>query len=249
MKILVRNIGSGSQRCSLFDLPETAVPAEPLDPLWGRNSTRLRPEKSGSRCVATVRPRRRTRSEKSTVAEPTERLLGLLWRGLSAAIPEPKEIEMVGHRVVHGGMEFRTAVRIHAEVEKTIERLKALAPLHNEHNLVGIRVARDVLGERAEHGAVFDTAFHHRLSPAAATYAGPHAWLGLRLDKETNAASPMDADLSTPDSSIRALIVKSREAWQIAREWHALLGGASRGNTSRTPSAKSGDTKSTAVIV
>jgi acetate kinase len=82
------------------------------------------------------------------------------------------EVAGVGHRVVHGGSLFDRATLITAEVEAAIEGLAALAPLHNPANLLGIRAARAVLGE-VPHVAVFDTAFHQTMPPAAYTYALP----------------------------------------------------------------------------
>jgi acetate kinase len=51
----------------------------------------------------------------------------------------------------------------------------------------------------------------------------PFEFLGLELDPEMNERSPLDTDIATPGSKVRVLLVKSREAWQIARECHALL--------------------------
>lgn len=76
----------------------------------------------------------------------------------------------VGHRVVHGGSLFDSATLITDEVEKQIDELSALAPLHNPPNLLGIRAARKALPD-VPHVAVFDTAFHQTLPPAAYTYA------------------------------------------------------------------------------
>ncbi|WFE42163.1 acetate kinase [Micromonospora sp. WMMD998] len=76
----------------------------------------------------------------------------------------------VGHRVVHGGRRFSTPVRIDDAVVTAIEELVPLAPLHNPVNLAGIRVAREALPDTPQ-VAVFDTAFHHTLPEAAATYA------------------------------------------------------------------------------
>ncbi|WP_174257460.1 acetate/propionate family kinase [Phytoactinopolyspora alkaliphila] len=76
----------------------------------------------------------------------------------------------VGHRVVHGGERFSAPVRVDDDVERTIDELSALAPLHNPPNLAGIRVARQVLPD-LPHVAVFDTAFHQTLPPVAYTYA------------------------------------------------------------------------------
>ncbi len=79
-------------------------------------------------------------------------------------------ISAVGHRVVHGGSLFDRATLVTDEVEGQIDELSALAPLHNPANLLGIRAARRAL-PRVPHVAVFDTAFHQTLPPAAYTYA------------------------------------------------------------------------------
>jgi len=76
----------------------------------------------------------------------------------------------VGHRVVHGGEEFDRATVVDDDVEAAIERLSALAPLHNPANLQGIRAAKRSFPD-VPHVAVFDTAFHQTLAPAAYTYA------------------------------------------------------------------------------
>lgn len=79
-------------------------------------------------------------------------------------------IVAVGHRVVMGGDQFSTPVRIDADVVAAIDRLAPLAPLHNPANLAGIELARELLPD-VPHVAVFDTAFFHQLPAAAATYA------------------------------------------------------------------------------
>lgn len=76
----------------------------------------------------------------------------------------------VGHRVVHGGARFFAPTLIDADVERQIEELSVLAPLHNPANLAGILAARAVFTD-VPHVAVFDTAFHQTLPPAAYTYA------------------------------------------------------------------------------
>jgi acetate kinase len=79
-------------------------------------------------------------------------------------------IVAVGHRVVHGGSLFDRAALITPRVEKQIDDLSALAPLHNPDNLLGIRAAQAAL-PGVPQVAVFDTAFHQTLPPAAYTYA------------------------------------------------------------------------------
>ncbi len=76
----------------------------------------------------------------------------------------------VGHRVVHGGARFFEPTVITPLVEINIEDLSVLAPLHNPANLQGIRAAKRAFPD-IPHVAVFDTAFHQTLAPAAYTYA------------------------------------------------------------------------------
>jgi len=85
-------------------------------------------------------------------------------------------VEAVGHRVVHGGERFHESVIIDAEVERQIEELSILAPLHNPHNLEGYRAARAHL-PGVPQVAVFDTAFHHTLPPRAYVYGLPYEYL------------------------------------------------------------------------
>jgi acetate kinase len=79
-------------------------------------------------------------------------------------------IDAVGHRVVHGGPDFHQATVVDDKVEAAIAACVPLAPLHNPHNLAGIRAARTALAT-VPHVAVFDTAFHVRLPRRARTYA------------------------------------------------------------------------------
>jgi acetate kinase len=86
------------------------------------------------------------------------------------ALGPDRDIVAVGHRVVHGGPRFSAATLITDEVEREIDELSALAPLHNPANVLGIRAARLAL-PGVPHVAVFDTAFHQSLPPEAYTYA------------------------------------------------------------------------------
>jgi len=79
-------------------------------------------------------------------------------------------IEAVGHRVVHGGLEFSDACLIDDQVVNRITELVPLAPLHNPWNLEGIRAAMTAL-PHVPHVAVFDTAFHQTMPPEASTLA------------------------------------------------------------------------------
>ena len=81
----------------------------------------------------------------------------------------------VGHRVVHGGDEFSGSMRITPEVVAKIDACIPLGPLHNPPNLLGIRVAQELLPGLPQI-AVFDTAFHQTMPPVAFTYPVPYEW-------------------------------------------------------------------------
>jgi acetate kinase len=92
------------------------------------------------------------------------------------------QADVVGHRIVHGGERFRTAVRIDTEVESELRGLVDLAPLHQPKSLDALDAVSAALPNLPA-VACFDTAFHASLPEAAATYALPAAWrerFGLR---------------------------------------------------------------------
>ena len=84
-------------------------------------------------------------------------------------------IDAIGHRVVHGGAVFAEPTRLDDDVVEVIRELVPLAPLHNPANLAGIEAARATWPTVAQ-VAVFDTAFHRTLPPAAHRYAVPESW-------------------------------------------------------------------------
>jgi len=92
------------------------------------------------------------------------------------------EVRAAGHRVVHGGSEFREAVRLGREVEARLDQLSDLAPLHNRPAVAAIRALQGLRPD-LEQVACFDTAFHSHLPLEASTYALPRelsARYGLR---------------------------------------------------------------------
>lgn len=101
------------------------------------------------------------------------RISELLTDKNKGVIDSPDEIEVVGHRVVHGGKSFSETTVINEQVKKQIERLIPLAPLHNPANLAGINLAEEVF-TKAKQVAVFDTAFHQTIPEKASTYAIPN---------------------------------------------------------------------------
>jgi acetate kinase len=90
-------------------------------------------------------------------------------------VDELVDADAVGHRVVHGGARFREPVLLDDSVERAIDELSVIAPLHNVPALEAIREARRTLPD-VPHVAVFDTAFHATLPERASTYAVPARW-------------------------------------------------------------------------
>lgn len=90
-------------------------------------------------------------------------------------ISDPKEIEAVGHRVVHGGESFAKTMVITEAVKEKIKNLFPLAPLHNPPNYLGIEVAENIFSS-AKQVAVFDTAFHQTMPPVAFRIAIPKSF-------------------------------------------------------------------------
>jgi acetate kinase len=179
MKILVLNSGSGSERIALFQI-EGSLPLEPPPPLWQASTDTTAPGQPPGKLVVKIQLRDHGEASDnipadSSPAERSKRLLRTL-RDEGRVLGGPAEINAISHRVVHGGSEYSSAVLVDEKVERDIERFAAFAPLHNEHNLEGIRAAREIFGSHIPQIAVFDTAFHRTLPEAAAIYAGPHAW-------------------------------------------------------------------------
>src|SRR5207247_10971336 len=89
-------------------------------------------------------------------------------------LPDPSVLAAVGHRIVHGGR-FTAPVLITPDVRSRITALADLAPLHNPPSLDTLAAAQAELPD-VPHVAVFDTAFHAPLPPAAQTYPVPEIW-------------------------------------------------------------------------
>jgi acetate kinase len=85
------------------------------------------------------------------------------------------DVDLVAHRVVHGGQRFREPVLVDDQVLAQIHALEELAPLHNAAALRGLAEARQAF-PGVRHAAVFDTGFHATMPPVAATYAIPRRW-------------------------------------------------------------------------
>ena len=173
MKILVLNSGSSSQKSALFDLsPGTSD--DPVPPLW---EGKLQWDGDKEELHISSRSGNEIRREgKAGVHRAAlESMLENLWDGPTAVLNSPTEIQIVGHRIVHGGPKLTEPVRVTAEVKREIENVASIAPLHNQAGLQGIELAEKLL-PNAPQIAVFDTGFHHTLPDAAFIYPVPYDW-------------------------------------------------------------------------
>ena len=110
-----------------------------------------------------------------THAEAIAAVLDALVDPKNGVISSMKEIDAVGHRVVHGGEKFASSVVITDEVMAAIEECNPLAPLHNPANIIGIKACQDKM-PGVPMVAVFDTAFHQTMPAKAYTYAIPYEY-------------------------------------------------------------------------
>lgn len=184
MKILVMNGGSSSFKCWFRDVPDGKPWTARVD--W--------------------KP-----------SEKPEGLLGpliqSLWEGENKAIDSPAEIEVVGHRIVHGGPKYRQSVVITPEVRAGIAEQAEFAPAHNRLQLAGIETVDRAIGGGVRQVAVFDTGFHATLQPAAYVYPGPYEWLdqgirrygfhGISVQYSTRRAAEL---LHVPANSSRLIV-------------------------------------------
>ena len=163
MKVLVLNAGSSSIKYELFDMQARSALAAGLVERIGEEHGQLR--------------QRRGSEESTREGAIKDHRHGFAWMAdalrESGAVTSPDELFGVGHRVVHGGEEFREPALIDEQVIARIRDQIPLAPLHNPANLVGIEVAMGGLSG-VPHVAVFDTAFHHSMPPHAYHYALPY---------------------------------------------------------------------------
>jgi acetate kinase len=179
MKILVLNSGSSSQKSCLYDIGNT-LPEHPPAPAWEGKI-----EWDGDHADIQVQnshgAKLKERVQVASRSDAIDRLLDTLWNGNLRIVSVPSEIDVVGHRIVHGGKELVKATAITPEVNSAIARMSVFAPLHNRAELEGIEIIEKHIGEVLQ-VAVFDTGFHSRLPEPAAVYPGPYEWLaqGIR---------------------------------------------------------------------
>lgn len=175
MKILVLNAGSSSQKIRLYELAGDAAPAlTPPAPLWAVDADWGKKPESMS-ITRTVAGKTATDEEPAGEREEIlSRLLTSLWQGKHAVIQQPGEIDLIGHRVVHGGPNYQESVLVTPLVLEELRRLVSFAPLHQPANLAGIETTSRLFPAKSQI-AVFDTAYHHNMPRVAQVYPGPYA--------------------------------------------------------------------------
>ncbi len=163
MKVLIINAGSSSLKYQLMETETEAVLAKGLCERIGIDGV-LNHNANGKKTVKEI--------AMPTHSEAIAATLEILVDPVEGVIKSTDEIDAVGHRVLHGGMEFFESTLINDEVIAAIEKCIPLGPLHNPANLMGIRACQAVMPKTPQ-VAVFDTAFHMTMPPKAYRYAIP----------------------------------------------------------------------------
>ena len=167
MKVLVLNCGSSSLKYQLIDMENEAVLCVGLVERIGIEGSILKQEKDGVEGKYIVEQPMKNHEEAiklvlDAVVDPTY-----------GGVKDIKEVEAVGHRVVHAGEKFAKSVVITDEVENALKECIDLAPLHNPANIMGIDACKAIL-PGVPMVAVFDTAFHQTMPKKSYLYGLPH---------------------------------------------------------------------------
>ncbi len=165
MKVLVINSGSSSVKYQLLNMEDESVLAKGLVDRIGIE---------GSKISHKVGEKKHTIEQDIKNHEVGLRIvLDLLVSEDKGVLKSLKEIDAVGHRVVHGGERFASSVKINKEVLDTLEMMSFLAPLHNPANVMGIKASMELLPGVPQIG-VFDTAFHQSMPEKSYIYPIPY---------------------------------------------------------------------------
>lgn len=167
MKVLVINCGSSSLKYQLIDAETEKVLAVGLCERIGIDGRLNHTPAGGDKVVI---------SKNMPDHEVAIRMvLDALVNNEYGVIGDLKEIDAVGHRLVHGGEKFTSSVIIDDEVIAGVEECNPLAPLHNPANLIGVRACQAIMPGVPNVG-VFDTAFHQTMEPKAFMYGLPYEY-------------------------------------------------------------------------
>lgn len=177
MKILVLNAGSSSQKSCLYDVGE-ALPELPAEPLWEAKIDWSAGVVEVKTAAGESLEQQISGDERSSAIA---QMLNTLWQGKTSVISRLSDIDVVGHRVVHGGDKYRQATRVTPEVKEAIASFSAIVPEHNPAHLEGMEAIEQIL-PNVPQVAVFDTAFHAQIPLAAAVYPLPEQFFeqGIR---------------------------------------------------------------------
>ncbi|TFV94365.1 acetate kinase [Algoriphagus kandeliae] len=169
MNVFVINSGSSSIKYQLISMPEEKVICSGMVDRIGQEGSRVDYRSFLKREPVEF-------SEKMPISDHSaglQEVAKLLVDPEVGVITDPKQVEAVGHRVVHGGEKFASTQLITEEVKAKIKELFPLAPLHNPANYLGIEVSEKIFSN-AKQVAVFDTAFHQTQPPVAFRMAIPN---------------------------------------------------------------------------
>ena len=169
MKVLVINSGSSSIKYQLFKMPEGKVVCSGLLERIGMESSIL----SYKYLRGDEFLEYKTTHGIADHAQGLKEVAALLTDKEIGVIDNPEDIDVVGHRAVHGGEKFADTVLITEHVKEEIKNLFSLAPLHNPPNYLGIEVAEKIF-TKAKQVAVFDTAFYQTMPEVAYRFAIPN---------------------------------------------------------------------------
>ncbi|MFI6695770.1 acetate kinase [Streptomyces sp. NPDC050433] len=164
-RVLVLNSGSSSVKYQLLDMRDGSRLAAGIVERIGESASRLVHTPSGEGADAGKRERTERIADHDAALKAVAEELARDGIGIDSP-----ELAAIGHRVVHGGLEFSAPTVIDDAVLAEIERLVPVAPLHNPANITGIRTARALRPDLPQ-VAVFDTAFHTTMPEHAARYA------------------------------------------------------------------------------
>ncbi len=164
MNVLVINSGSSSVKYKLIDMQSDAVLGSGLCERIGLDQPRIVSEHHGRKIVS--------EDDIKTHLGAIHAIIDLLTHPENGVVKDVSEISAVGHRIAHGGDQFKESVFIDEEVCAVIHECSELAPLHNPYMLDAIVACRAILPE-VPMVAVFDTAFHQSLPEHAFIYAIP----------------------------------------------------------------------------
>lgn len=168
MNVLVINCGSSSLKFQLINNESKEVLAKGLCERIGIDGRlEYEPKDGAEETIEAAMP---------THVEAIKMVLDILVNEKTGVIKSLKEVDAIGHRVVHGGTRITQPVLIDSDVIKVIEECSDLAPLHNPANLMGIDACMKNLPGVPNVG-VFDTAFHQTMPPEAYLYGIPKEYV------------------------------------------------------------------------